>query len=88
MRVKYSVTKVDLEAGFVTVHVEYEGGITGDYAIEVQSFSVSNNDPEQYLKVALDSLVRDIAKAAFPPPQLEPPALLNLLGWANEFEQP
>jgi len=87
VRVKYSVTKVDLVAGFIVVHVEYEGGITGDYTLEIEPLCTSNGDSEQMLKTALDSVIRAIAKAAFPP-QLEPPALLNLLGWSNEFDQP
>lgn len=88
MLVKYSVSKVDPEAGYVVVHVEYEGGITGDYNIGVEAFSTSVDDTEQMMKVALDSIIKKMAREAFPPPQLEPTALLGLMGWGSEFTQP
>lgn len=88
MLVKYTVVKVDIEGGFVLVTVEYEGGIVADYSIEVESFVTSDNDPEHMLKAALDSVVRQLAAKAFPPPPLGPPSLQLLEGWQNEFTQP
>lgn len=88
MQVNYTVSSVDAEAGFVVVHVEYEGGITGDYRIGVEAFSTSVDDTEQMMKLALDSVIKKIAREAFPPAPLEPPALLKLQGWSNEFVQP
>lgn len=88
MLVKYTVTSVDLAAGFTSVEVDYGNGIKGAYNIPVESIAPGIDATEAMLKAAICDVVKNVALAAFPPAPMEPPALLNLVGWSSELTLP
>uniref|UniRef100_A0AAU6W3F0 Uncharacterized protein n=1 Tax=Pseudomonas phage Cygsa01 TaxID=3138529 RepID=A0AAU6W3F0_9VIRU len=84
--VTYTVSEVDLEAGYIAVHIVYPDETNEDVNFKMSQVISSDDAPETAIKAALDQLVQARYTQQFPPPPPRPESATALVGQTYTVE--
>ena len=86
MRHKFTITQVDLDAGYATLDVTLPDGTVGELVVDTYSIVSSDQATELEIVHALRQLVEGYVNSLFPEPLPQPEALLNIVGRTFDAE--
>lgn len=84
--VTYTVNEVDLDAGYISVHIAYPDESEETINFEMKSVVSMDEATELMVKYALDQLVQARYAAMFPPPPPRPESAVALVGQTYTVE--
>ena len=85
MKVKYTVTEVDLEAGFCVVSVLGPDGVAHPVTIDTSRICLSSDDSEVMLSNTIFQIASAFLDDKYPLPAPKPLALADMVGKTYEF---
>lgn len=85
MKIKYTVTELNLAAGFCVISVLGPDGVAHDVTVDTARIAVSEADTEAMLSNTLAQVANDFLQRQYPLPSPQPLVLEQMVGKTYEF---
>lgn len=80
MPLQYSITEVDIDAGYVQVEITYDNGLTDSLTIDIHQVATSDETTDLELEAAISQIVRKRQEILFPPAPPRPESAVSMVG--------
>lgn len=85
MKIKFSVTEANLDAGYCTISVVGPDGVAHPVTVDTSRIALSSEDTEVMLSNTLYQIARAFIEQQYPLPAPKPEALNAMVGKTYEF---